>query len=67
MVGIMAFGAAGIGMVAGLLVFWRGIRENVLGDKGLQPAKYINMKLSGISITNLIYLLDFSLCQFLRT
>ena len=53
------FGAAGIGMVAGLLVFWKGISKNVLGDKGLQPAKYINMKFSGISITNLIYLFGF--------
>ena len=32
------FGAAGIGMVAGLLVFWKGISKNVLGVKGLQPA-----------------------------
>ena len=46
-------------MVAGLLVFWKGISKNVLGDKGLQPAKYINMKFSGISITNLIYLFGF--------
>ena len=53
------FGAAGIGMVAGLLVFWRGISKNVLGNKGLQPEKYINIKFNGISVTNLIYLFGF--------
>ena len=51
------FGAAGIGMLAGLIVFWKGINANVLGDKGLQPKEYINKKISGISITNLIYTL----------
>ena len=53
------FGAAGIGMLAGLVVFWNGISKNVLGDKGLQPKEYINKKFSGISITNLIYILGF--------
>ena len=39
------FGAAGIGMLAGLVVFWKGISSNVLGDKGLQPKEYINKKI----------------------
>ena len=55
------FGAAGLGMLAGLLVFWKGIQANVLGDKGLQPVEYINKKVSGISVTNLIYTLGFVL------
>jgi POT family proton-dependent oligopeptide transporter len=53
------FGAAGIGMLAGLVVFWKGISSNVLGDKGLQPKEYINKKISGISVANLIYILGF--------
>ncbi len=53
------FGAAGIGMLAGLLVFWRGITANVLEDKGLQPVEYINKKIAGLSITNFIYTLGF--------
>ena len=53
------FGAAGIGMLAGLVVFWKGISSNVLGDKGLQPKEYINKKVSGISVANLIYVLGF--------
>ena len=53
------FGAAGIGMLAGLIVFWRGITANVLGDKGLQPAEYIGKKIAGFSITKLIYILGF--------
>ena len=30
-----------------------------MGDKGLQPKEYINKKISGISVANLIYLLGF--------
>ena len=39
--------------------FLEGISKNVLGDKGLQPEKYINIKFNGISVTNLIYLFGF--------
>ena len=53
------FGAAGIGMLAGLIVFWKGVKSNVLGDKGLQPTEWVNKKISGIKITNLIYILGF--------
>ena len=53
------FGAAGIGMLAGLAVFWKGINANVLGDKGLQPAEYIGKKIAGLSISNFIYALGF--------
>ena len=53
------FGAAGVGMLAGLIVFWKGINDNVLGDKGLQPAKYIEKKIAGLSVTNFIYALGF--------
>ena len=53
------FGAAGIGMLAGLLVFWKGIKSGVMEDKGLQPKEYIGKKVSGFSINNLIYLLGF--------
>lgn len=31
------FGLAGIGMLTGLLVFWKGIKGNVFEDKGLPP------------------------------
>ncbi|MAW30419.1 MAG: hypothetical protein CMD15_00720 [Flavobacteriales bacterium] len=53
------FGAAGIGMLAGLLVFWKGITSGVMEDKGLQPKEYISKKISGLNITNLIYILGF--------
>ena len=45
------FGAAGIGMLAGLVVFWKGINANVLGDRGLQPAEYIEKKIAGLSLS----------------
>ncbi|OEK07376.1 peptide transporter [Flavivirga aquatica] len=32
------FGLAGIGMLAGLIFFWSGIKKNVFGDKGLPPS-----------------------------
>ncbi|MCO6357285.1 peptide MFS transporter [Roseivirga pacifica] len=38
------FGLAGIGMLTGLLVFWRGIKTNVFGDHGLPPDKQLYEK-----------------------
>lgn len=32
------FGLAGIGMMAGLIFFWSGIRKKVFGDKGMPPS-----------------------------
>ncbi len=53
------FGLAGIGMLAGLLVFWRGM--GALGDKGNPPdpeglKKYV---IPYISVRNLIIILSF--------
>ncbi|WP_438989540.1 peptide MFS transporter [Polaribacter sp.] len=31
------FGLAGIGMMAGLIFFWSGIKKNIFGDKGMPP------------------------------
>jgi len=43
------FGLAGIGMLAGLIFFWSGIKKNIFGDKGLPPNKEIyEKKLIGI-------------------
>ena len=53
------FGAAGVGMLAGLVVFWKGISANVLEGKGLQPAEYINKKIAGLSVSNFVYTLGF--------
>ncbi|MDP5062956.1 MAG: peptide MFS transporter, partial [Maribacter sp.] len=35
------FGLAGIGMLTGLIVFWRGIQANVFGDRGLPPNEHV--------------------------
>jgi len=51
------FGAAGIGMLLGLVVFWQGINANVLGDKGLQPEEFTKKKILGFNIDKLIYVL----------
>lgn len=33
------FGAAGIGMLTGLIVFWKGTQQGVFGDHGLPPSE----------------------------
>ena len=38
------FGLAGIGMLAGLIFFWSGIKKNVFGDKGMPPSKEVYEK-----------------------
>ncbi len=50
------FGLAGIGMLAGVIVFWDGIKKGVFGDKGLQPTQFIDKKLFNINIDKLIYI-----------
>ena len=34
------FGAAGIGMLAGLIFFWKGLNDGVFGNNGEQPDEY---------------------------
>ena len=49
------FGLAGIGMMAGLIFFWSGIKKNVFGDKGLPPSKEVyEKKVLGIPQKTLI-------------
>jgi len=33
------FGAAGIGMLSGVLVFWKGLKSNIFGDHGLPASE----------------------------
>lgn len=54
------FGLAGIGMLTGLIFFWRGIKKNVFGDRGLPPSREIyEMKVMGIPQKTLIPILAF--------
>jgi len=50
------FGAAGIGMIAGLLVFIKGMNDGVFGDNGQQPTEYIKKKMYGIRTDYFFYL-----------
>lgn len=50
------FGAAGIGMLAGLFVFMRGMNSGVFGDNGNQPAEYIEKKMYGLRTDHFFYL-----------
>ena len=42
------FGAAGIGMLAGVIVFWNGSKNNVYGNQGEQPEEFKDKKYFGI-------------------
>ena len=46
------FGAAGVGMVLGLVIFIIGGRTGVFMDKGLQPEEYRNKKVAGTNVLN---------------
>ena len=49
------FGAAGIGMLSGLIVFWKGTKTNVFGDHGLPPSEEkLESKYLGIKIKFLV-------------
>ncbi len=60
------FGLAGIGMLTGLIFFWRGIKKNVFGDRGLPPSREIyEMKVMGIPQKTLIPILAFLSTPFI--
>lgn len=53
------FGAAGIGMFAGLLIFLYGAKDNALGKFGFQPKLYAEKRFAGLSIETIIYIISF--------
>lgn len=54
------FGLAGIGMLAGLIFFWSGIKKNVFGDKGMPPSNEVyTKKIIGIPQKTLIPIIAF--------
>ncbi|WP_334056953.1 peptide MFS transporter [Polaribacter sp. P097] len=54
------FGLAGIGMMAGLIFFWSGIKKNVFGDKGMPPSQEIyEKKIIGVPQKTLIPIIAF--------
>lgn len=54
------FGLAGIGMLAGLIIFLIGNKKNVLGNGGFQPAEYVTKKYLGFLKTeHMVYMISF--------
>lgn len=54
------FGAAGVGMLLGLVMFWKGMKDGVLGERGYQPKHMINKKVFGVlSVDKAVYALGF--------
>ena len=51
------FGAAGIGMLIGLIFFWRGIEDGVFNDNGNQPEEYKEKKMYGLRTDYFFYLI----------
>ena len=50
------FGAAGIGMLVGLIFFWRGIKDGVFNNNGNQPDEYKEKKMYGLRTDYFFYL-----------
>ena len=50
------FGAAGVGMIAGLLVFMKGMNDGVFGDNRQQPKEYTEKKTYGMRTDYFFYL-----------
>ena len=50
------FGAAGIGMLAGLIFFWKGLNDGVFGNNGEQPEEYKKKKMYGLRTDYFFYL-----------
>ncbi len=53
------FGLAGIGMAAGVVVFWDGIKKGVFGEKGMQPSEYVEKKFFNFNIEQLVWVFGF--------
>ncbi|WP_157111585.1 peptide MFS transporter [Nonlabens spongiae] len=54
------FGLAGIGMLVGLIFFYRGTKDNVFGDIGLPPSQELyEKKTLGLNMGNMITVLSF--------
>ena len=51
------FGAAGFGMLLGMIVFWYGDKIGVYGNQGNQPAAYAEKP--GLNVRYIIYFLSF--------
>tara|TARA_B100000767_G_scaffold44663_2_gene38946 strand:+ start:1902 stop:3521 length:1620 start_codon:yes stop_codon:yes gene_type:complete len=50
------FGAAGIGMILGLIVFSLGLKSGVFEDNGLQPEEYKEKKMYGLKTDHFFYI-----------
>tara|TARA_B100000900_G_scaffold411419_1_gene431076 strand:- start:777 stop:2411 length:1635 start_codon:yes stop_codon:yes gene_type:complete len=50
------FGAAGIGMLIGLIFFWRGIEDGVFNNNGNQPEEYKDKKMYGLRTDYFFYI-----------
>ena len=60
------FGLAGVGMLAGLIFFWSGIKKNVFGDKGMPPSQEVyEKKIFGIPQKTLIPIVAFLCAPFI--
>ena len=51
----VGFGAAGVGMLAGLAVFMSGTKLEIFGDNGNQPEEYQNKKMYGLKTDHFFF------------
>jgi len=55
------FGAAGVGMIAGLIVFMRGMNNGAFGANGDQPEAYVEKKMYGIRTDYFFYIVELAM------
>jgi POT family proton-dependent oligopeptide transporter len=62
------FGAAGIGMLMGVLAFWSGIKSGIFGEHGYAPDEaYLDSRKFGLKIKQLVPALSFLIVPFIGT
>lgn len=60
------FGAAGIGMVLGVITFWSGIKNGIFADHGLAPDEQaLEVKKFGLKTKHLVTLIAFLIVPFI--
>jgi POT family proton-dependent oligopeptide transporter len=60
------FGAAGIGMVLGVITFWSGMKNGIFGEHGLAPnEEALEVKKFGLKTKHLVTLVSFLIVPFI--
>lgn len=60
------FGAAGVGMVLGLITFWSGLKSGIFGEHGYAPDEaFLQTKKAGVKVATLVPIFAFVLAPII--